>query len=877
MGERYDAGAVEPKWQERWEKSDLYRARDDDRDRPTYYILDMFPYPSGEGLHVGHPEGYTATDILARFRRMRGDNVLHPMGFDAFGLPAENYALKTGIHPAIVTKRNIDNIRRQIKRLGFSYDWKREVVTTDPDYYRWTQWIFLQMFDNDLAYQASAPINFCPRCRTGLANEEVKGGLCERCGSEVERRELRQWFLRITRYAERLLDGLDDLDWPESIKTMQREWIGRSTGADVTFRLADPPAGVDPGLVVYTTRPDTLYGATYMVLAPEHSLVGKVMTQERRAEVEAYVERARRKSDRQRTELQKDKTGVFTGAYAVNPMNEEKIPIWIADYVLLSYGTGAIMAVPAHDQRDYVFASRYEIPIVTVIEPHDGSRPPEGRAFVHDGVNVNSGPFDRLSTAKAIPAFTKHLEDSGLGKGVVRYKLRDWLFSRQRYWGEPIPVVHCSGTCGTVAVPESELPLLLPEVERFEPTGTGDSPLAAIEEWVSTACPKCGGPARRETNTMPQWAGSCWYYLRYLDPTNGEKLVDPDLERHWMPVDLYVGGAEHAVLHLMYARFWHMFLNDQGIVSTPEPFGALRNQGMILGFSYRYYMDEADAPTPSSDVTVIKEAAGRAVHRGDGRTMREAWVAAQDVAWQGEGAMRTPVHPTIPGLVLEEVTEKMSKSRGNVVNPDEVIERYGADVMRMYEMFMGPLEASCPWSTEGIEGVHRFIMRSWRLYADRPSNDEEGLTRLRHRTVRSITRHLEALEFNTAISDLMVYVNELTRLDEVSTTDLETLALLMAPYAPHLSEEAWERMGRTQSVHLASWPSFDEKLAAAETVSRGVQINGKLRGEITSGAGAAEDEIWQAAEALSNVARYLVGREVTRVRIVPRLVIFKVK
>jgi leucyl-tRNA synthetase len=610
-----------------------------------------------------------------------------------------------------------------------------------------------------------------------------------------------------------------------------------------------------------------------MVLAPEHPLVEAITAPGRRAEVGRYVAEARRKSDRQRTELAKEKTGVATGALAVNPMNGESVPIWIADYVLTSYGTGAIMAVPAHDQRDYEFATRYGIPIRTVIAPADGSSPPAGRAFVDDGVNVRSGPFDGLDTARAIPAFIEHLEARGLGRGVTRYKLRDWLFSRQRYWGEPIPVVHCEA-CGTVALPESELPLVLPEVERFEPTGTGESPLAALEEWIATSCPACGGPARRETNTMPQWAGSCWYYLRYLDPRNAERLVDAERERRWMPVDLYVGGAEHAVLHLMYARFWHMFLYDEGVVSTPEPFRALRNQGMILGFSYRYYVDGDDAPHPSSEVRVVREEANRAV-LADGRVVREQWVGAAEVAWTGEGAKRRPMHPAIPGLELEEVTEKMSKSRGNVVNPDEVIERYGADVMRMYEMFMGPLEASCPWSTEGIEGVHRFLMRAWRLYADRPVDGSGGLVRLRHRTVMSVTRHLEALEFNTALSDLMVYVNELTPLEGASRADLETLALLVAPWAPHLAEEAWERLGHATSVHLASWPAYDEELAAELTVSRGVQVDGRLRGEIRTAADAPEDEIWAAAESVPNVARHLEGRRVVRVRIVPRLVIFK--
>jgi leucyl-tRNA synthetase len=879
MSERYEPGVVEPKWQERWERTGLYRAPDRPRPSAKHYVLDMFPYPSGEGLHVGHPEGYTATDIMSRYRRMQGRDVLHPMGFDAFGLPAENYALKTGVHPAVTTARNIDNIRRQIKSLGFSYDWSREVITTDPRYYRWTQWIFLQMLERGLAYQGLAPINWCLRCRTGLANEEVKGGLCERCGSEVVRRDLEQWFLRITAYAERLLRGLDDLDWPESIKTMQREWIGRSTGADVDFRLKDPPAGVDPVIRVYTTRPDTLYGATYMVLAPEHPLVDAVTTDERRAAVTAYVQEARRKSDRQRTELQKEKTGVFTGARAVNPMGGREVPIWIADYVLMSYGTGAIMSVPAHDQRDFDFATRHGLPIVPVVRPADGAPPPDDRAYTGPGVNVDSGPFDGLPTERAIPAFVARLEEEGTGRGRVRYKLRDWLFSRQRYWGEPIPVVHCE-RCGVVPVDDADLPVRLPDVKRFEPTGTGESPLAAITEWVRTPCPRCEADADRETNTMPQWAGSCWYYLRYIDPHNDERLVDPDKERAWMPVDLYVGGAEHAVLHLLYARFWHMFLHDIGVVSTPEPFASLRNQGMILGFSYRYYEDETGAHHPAGGVDVLKEEGGRAVLRRDGRTVRERWVSIEDVAWREEDGRRVPLHPDVPDLELEEVTEKMSKSRGNVINPDDVIALYGADVMRMYEMFMGPLEASCPWSTDGIEGVQRFLHRAWRLWTERPVDDApppEHLARLAHRTIRSVTARLEAMEFNTALSDLMVLVNELTRHDRSHAESLETLALLMAPFAPHFAEEAWERLGHDESVHRAAWPAYREELARERTVKRGVQVNGKLRGEIETPADAGEEEIWAAAEAVPNVRRHVEGRQVERVKIVPRLVILKAR
>jgi leucyl-tRNA synthetase len=859
---RYEPSAIEPRWQRYWEEQRLFAARDDDP-RPKYYILDMFPYPSAAGLHVGHPEGYTATDILARYKRMQGFNVLHPMGFDAFGLPAENYAIKTGIHPARITAENIDNIRKQIKSLGFAYDWEREVQTTDPGYYRWTQWIFLKLFEMGLAYEDTVPINWCPSCKTGLANEEVKSGRCERCSAEVTRRGLRQWMLRITRYAERLLQGLEQLDWPEPIKKMQQDWIGRSEGADVDFTLADPPPGVDPTLTVYTTRPDTLYGATYMVLAPEHPLVEKVTTEDRRQAVQAYVDAAAHKSELQRTELARVKTGEFTGAFAKNPVNDQRIPIWIADYVLLSYGTGAIMAVPAHDQRDYEFATAFELPIVQVVRPPEGTEPPAGQAYVGDGSGVNSGPYDGLQTPEFKRRITADLEARGRGRGTVRYKLRDWVFSRQRYWGEPIPLVHCQA-CGVVPLPEDQLPLLLPEVERYEPTGTGESPLAAVSEWVNTTCPGCGGPATRETNTMPQWAGSCWYYLRYLDPHNDQALVDPEKERHWMPVDLYVGGAEHAVLHLLYARFWHQALYDAGVLSTPEPFSALRNQGMILGFSYRYLEDAegqvypATEGEPKEDGWVLKQSGGEVMER---------LVQIKDVVWDGE----QPLHPRHPELELEEYTTKMSKALGNVVNPDEIIDAYGADVMRLYEMFIGPFEASCPWNTRDIEGVNRFLHRAWRLFdEDRraPAGAEDRLARERHKTIKKVTSDVEQMGFNTALAQLMTLVNFMTKEPASHHEDLRVLALLLSPFAPHFAEEVWRTLGQTESVALERWPRWDEALTVDEMATLVVQVNGKKRGTCQVPADADRDQALAAAREL--VAHHLSGKRLIKEIFVPR-------
>ena len=801
---RYDPAAIEPKWQGYWDENRTFSVTED-RSKPKFYCLDMFPYPSGSGLHVGHPEGYTATDILCRYKRNRGFNVLHPMGWDAFGLPAEQYALDTGTHPASTTQRNIQTFKRQIKSLGFSYDWEREVDTTDPGYYRWTQWIFLQLHEKGLAYIAEVPVNWCPALGTVLANEEVVDGRSERGQHPVVRKPMRQWMLRITEYADRLLDDLEGLDWPEGIKAMQRDWIGRSFGAEVDF----PVVGHDAKISVFTTRPDTLFGATYMVLAPEHPLVEQITTPDRRVEVAGYVEAAGRKSERDRITDVKTKTGVFTGAYAENPVNDEQIPVWISDYVLISYGTGAIMAVPAHDERDYAFATAFGLPIVEVVSGGDVSK----EAYSGDGVLVNSGLISGLSVLDGKAKITAWLEAQGKGKGTVNYKLRDWLFSRQRYWGEPFPLVHAEDG-EIVLLDESELPLLLPEVETYQPSGTGESPLATISDWVEVTLPD-GRRGRRETNTMPQWAGSCWYYLRYLDPDNDTAAWDPEKERYWMPVDLYVGGAEHAVLHLLYARFWHKVLFDLGFVSTVEPFQKLFNQGMILG----------------------------------------------------------------------EDNQKMSKSRGNVVNPDEVVDAYGADSMRLYEMFMGPLEATKPWQMSGVEGVRRFLERVWRLLVDQDSDaclaDDEApsdaVLRAMHKTVKKVTADLEGLRFNTAISAMMELVNVLTPLAERPREALSVLVRLVSPFAPHLGEELWQRLGNAESIAYAPWPTYDDALTLDATVGYAVQVNGKLRGQLELSKDVAKDDALAAARALENVARYLEGKTMRREIFIPgRMVNFVV-
>jgi leucyl-tRNA synthetase len=793
----YPFADIEKKWQAYWERAKSFRVTEDPsipREKRKY-VLDMFPYPSSAGLHVGHPEGYTATDIWCRYLRMKGFHVLHPMGFDSFGLPAENYAIKTGTHPRISTEANIARFTTQIKALGFSYDWDRVISTHEPGYYRWSQWIFLKLWEKGLAYEAEVPINWCPSCLTGLANEEVKDGACDRCGTAVTRRNLRQWILKITAYAERLLADLDTLAWPESLKLMQRNWIGRSEGANVRFALEKGGGEIE----VYTTRPDTLYGATYMVLAPEHPLVARITTPAQRKAVTQYVEMAARKSDMERTELAKDKTGVFTGAFAVNPVNAEKIPVWISDYILISYGTGAIMAVPGHDERDFEFAKKFGLPIIQVVS-RSGDTYELSAAEPEDGLAVNSGEFNGLSTAEFKKRITARLEERGIGSRAVNYKLRDWIFSRQRYWGEPIPLVHCE-KCGTVAVPFDELPLKLPEVKSYTPTGTGESPLGAITDWVNTRCPACGGPARRETNTMPQWAGSCWYYMRYLDPRNEKAFASRDTIDYWMPVDLYVGGAEHAVLHLLYARFWHKFLFDLGCVNTPEPFQRLINQGMILG----------------------------------------------------EGGV------------------KMSKSLGNVINPDDIIAEYGADSMRVYEMFMGPLEVSKPWSTRGIAGVKRFLDRVWRL-AELPLTDEapaENLVRTLHKTIKKVSRDTERLEFNTAIAQMMIFINEMSGAEKLPRALWEPFVLLLSPYAPHLCEELWEKLGKSPSISGMPWPSWVEELTTEELVEVVFQINGKIRAKESLPAGLTGDELKEKALAHPRMMELLGGKDVKKVITVP--------
>jgi leucyl-tRNA synthetase len=828
-------GELEKKWQARWEAEKLFKAPLKPRPGKKFYCLDMFPYPSGDGLHVGHPEGYTATDILCRAKRMQGFDVLHPMGWDAFGLPAENFALQTGTHPRVVTERNIANFKRQIKSLGFSYDWDREVNTTDPAYYKWTQWIFLQLFKKGLAYESTAPINWCPSCKTGLANEEVFGGACERCGSKVERKNLRQWILKITAYADRLEQDLKDLDWPASTLAMQRHWIGRSHGAEIRFSLESGDE-----LVVFTTRPDTIYGATYMVIAPEHPLVAKITAPDQRAAVEAYVQAAKTKSDLERTELQKDKTGVFTGSYALNPVSGKKVPVWIADYVLAGYGTGAIMAVPAHDERDWAFAGKFQLPIVQVVKPIDGLEFSEG-VFTEEGLAINSPLFDRLPTAQAKEKIIAWLEEKGLGKRMIQYKLRDWIFSRQRYWGEPIPVIHCA-KCGIVAVPEKDLPVLLPDVQDYKPTGTGESPLAGVDSWVNTACPTCDGPAKRETNTMPQWAGSCWYYLRFMDPKNAIAGWSKEAEAAWGPVDCYVGGAEHAVLHLLYARFWHKVLFDLGFVHTKEPFQKLRHQGMIRAFSHR--------------------------------DVKGGYHFFEDVEYNDDGAVLKS-----SGEALTIQDEKMSKSKKNVVNPDKVLERYGADAFRLYEMFMGPFEQSKPWDMRNIEGVSRFLRKVWHSVesANNPTA-EPGLVVLRNKSIKKVTDDIETFGFNTAISTLMIYANEISAQKQPSRADLEALLLLLHPFAPHTTEELWEKLGHTACLASLPWPSHDENFLRDADVEYAVQVNGKLRATFRFQLDAGEKDVTAFALALDKVKAAVDGKTVVKTIVVPnRLVNIVVK
>ncbi|MBS0149413.1 MAG: leucine--tRNA ligase [Nitrospira sp.] len=799
MSKGYDHRAIEAKWQQYWAQHATFRVPDDSS-KPKFYCLDMFPYPSGSGLHVGHLEGYTATDIVSRYKRMQGFNVLHPMGWDAFGLPAEQYAVKTGIHPAKTTADNIATFKRQMKRVGLSYDWERELSTTDPGYYRWTQWIFLKLFERGLAYVAEVPVNWCPQLGTVLANEEIIDGKSEVGGFDVIRKPMRQWVLKITAYADRLLEDLKLVDWPASTLEMQKNWIGRSIGVEVDFALADRTGAIR----VFTTRPDTLFGATYMVLAPEHPLVDVVTSEEQKAAVHAYRETAARKSDLQRQELEKEKTGVFTGGYAVNPVNQERLPIWIADYVLMSYGTGAIMAVPAHDERDWAFARQYQLPIREVIaggHVQEAAFTDTGRGtVVNSATSDGSFSINGLLPSEAIPKVTEWLAKQGKGTKAVNYKLRDWLFARQRYWGEPFPIMWVDGEVRPI--PEQQLPLVLPETSNFKPSGTGESPLANLESWLATTDLATGQPARRETNTMPQWAGSCWYYLRFIDPKNSTKLVDPAKERYWMPVDLYIGGSEHAVLHLLYSRFWHKVLFDIGVVSTPEPFMKLVHQGIVLG----------------------------------------------------------------------EDNQKMSKSRGNVVNPDDMIDQFGADAVRLYEMFMGPLEAMKPWSTRGVEGVTRFLERVWRMMVDEQGQLSPAIVstgpspahqRLLHQTIKKVTEDIEALRFNTAISQMMIFTNEMTKASERPRAVIEPFVLVLSPFAPHVAEELWGLLGHQSSVSHQPWPGFDPALTVSERVTIPIQINGKLRAKLEVALEVSREEVERLARA--EAAEWLQGKEPKKV------------
>ena len=798
--------AIEKKWQDYWEENKTFKAEYDPA-RPKFYCLDMFPYPSGQGLHVGHPEGYTATDIVSRYKRMKGFNVLHPMGWDAFGLPAEQYAIETGTHPSETTARNVDLFRKQLKMLGFSYDWDREINTTDERYYKWTQWIFLKLYEKGLAYQSEEPVNWCPALGTVLANEEVIDGKSERGGHPVIKKPMRQWVLKITEYAERLLADLDELEWPESLKEMQSNWIGKRYGANIDFRVV----GYDSSFRVFTTRPDTLFGATFCVLAPEHPLMAQITQPSRKDQVEKYVESTLHKTDRERTVVAEGKTGVDTGARAVNPANGEEIPIFIADYVLMSYGYGAIMAVPGHDERDHEFARRYDLPIRRVVT---GGEEDICKAAHHgDGTLINSGFLNALDRDEAIREMIGWLEREGRGEGAVNYKIRDWLFSRQRYWGEPFPLAHDEQ--GNVIALEDDLPVVLPELDDYQPSESGEPPLSRAQDWLYFE--RDGVRYRRETNTMPQWAGSCWYFIRFVDANNDAEPWDPAVEAYWMPVDLYIGGAEHAVLHLLYARFWHKVLYDLGYVSTNEPFKKVINQGMILG----------------------------------------------------------------------ENGERMSKSRGNVVTPDDVVEEWGADSFRLYEMFMGPLEAVKPWQTKGIAGVHRFLSRFWRLAVDSDGEisqrvqaeaESETFQRHLHRTVKKVTEDIEAMQFNTAISAMMELLNAAYKEPGITGESVETFVLLLSPFAPHLGEEIWSRLGHSRTLAYEPWPEYEAELVQAETVTISIQVNGKLRGTLTVPAGMGQNTVVEQAREVKGVQRHLEGKTVRKEIFVPgRIVNFVVK
>ena len=811
----YNHKSIESKWQKFWLENQTFKSEDASSSKPKYYVLDMFPYPSGAGLHVGHALGYVATDIVARYKRMKGFNVLHPMGWDAFGLPAEQYAIKTGTHPKVTTQQNVENFKKQINSLGFSYDWSKEINTTDPGYYKWTQWIFMQLFNKGLAFEQEVAVNWCPELKTVLANEEVVNGKSDIGGHPVIRLPMKQWILKITDYAESLLNGLDDLDWPENIKELQKNWIGRSEGVELGFKID----GSNDLINVYTTRPDTLFGASYMVLAPEHTLIHSLVSNKQREEVESYIEKTKKKSDFDRTEINKDKTGVFTGSYAINPFTREKIEIWIADYVLISYGTGAIMAVPGHDERDWDFASKYNLPIVEVVEGGDVSKAAftaRGNSKIINSSNEKTLSLDGLSVDKAIKEAILYIEKSSIGKATVNYKLRDWLFSRQRYWGEPFPLIHKDDA--VELVPEKDLPVMLPEVENYKPSDDGKSPLSLIDNWVEVKDKNANIIGLRETNTMPQWAGSCWYFLRFTDPNNTNEAWSKENENYWMPVDLYIGGQEHAVLHLLYSRFWHHVLYDLGLVSTKEPFKKLYNQGMILG--------------------------------DDGT--------------------------------------KMSKSRDNVINPEEIMDKYGSDSMRLYEMFMGPLNKSKPWSTKGLQGCYRFLNKLWSIIVnengdlsskivDKDEEDKDTLF-LHHQTIKKLADDIENLHFNTAVSQLMIYCNHLQKCNTISKKLIEELVIISSPFVPHLSEEFWSLLGHSETITYQSWPQFDDNLLQLDKVTVIVQVNGKLRANINIPKDSEEKDVVTEALSIDNVDKYTSDGDIVKTIYVPnRLLNFVVK
>ena len=810
----YEAKKIEKKWQKIWEKKKIYFAKNKSNKRKKYVLVE-FPYPSGEGLHMGHLRPYVAGDVYSRFLRMNGYEVIYPIGWDAFGLPAENFAIKKSINPSITTIKNIKNAKIQLKSWGIGFDWSREINTTDPAYYKWTQWIFLQFLKSNLAYEAKGLINWCPKDKTGLANEEVINGCCERCGTKVKKREMRQWYLKITAYAEKLLKGLENLDWPEQIKTQQKNWIGKSVGAIVQFKILDTPSdfattkSLRAGkyqIPVFTTRPDTLFGTTYLVLSPEHSLVDQITVKEQKEKVRHYVVNAHFKTELERTSLEKDKTGVFTGAHAINPMNNKKIPIWISDYVLTSYGTGAIMAVPAHDERDWEFAKKFNLPIIKVIDP--GRKWLEDNPYIGGGLIINSGEFTGLESAEGGEKITKWLKEKGFGDFSTQYKMRDWVFSRQRYWGEPIPVVHCL-KCGIVSVPEKDLPVILPKVKKYKPTGTGESPLAAIKSWINVKCPKCSEPAKRETNTMPQWAGSSWYYLRYIDSKNKKKFADAKLMKHWLPVDIYFGGLEHTTLHLLYSRFWHQFLHDQKLVPTPEPYIKRISHGIILG--------------------------------PDG--------------------------------------EKMSKSRGNIVNPDAIVKKFGADCLRMYELFLGPHEASVTWKSDGISGIKRFLDRVWKSRqfisgVKRPKNSSSEIIDILNYTIKKVGDDIKNFRFNTAVSALMILLNKFEKdQNNISLLTWEKFLRLLAPFAPHFTEELWSILGNKKSIHTEMWPKYDAKLIEGAEYEIIIQINGKMRDKIRISKNLERPEIEKLVLKREAVIKHIGNAQIKKIIFVPKRLI----